>query len=48
MELFSPSWSRKNTEAILKYIGASVDVISQIKPVYNFKASNKKQKESTS
>ena len=33
----------KSPEAILKHIGASVDVIAQIKPVYNFKASNQKQ-----
>lgn len=32
----------KNPDAILKYIGETVDVISQIKPVYNFKASEKK------
>ena len=32
----------KKPEAILKHIGASVDVIAQIKPVYNFKASGKK------
>ena len=32
----------KSPDAILKHIGASVDVTAQIKPVYNFKASEKK------
>jgi RNA-splicing ligase RtcB len=31
----------KDPSAILKYIGYTVDVLSQIKPVYNFKASEK-------